>query len=80
MKWINGLTSDAKWKIKKNRLENWHKWFAWYPVTIEITEDGHKVKVWWEKLWRIGTFHPGCDYGYWTWEYKERKDRGGNDY
>lgn len=34
MKWTTKKCRDLNWKRK------WHKWFAWYPITINST------KVW----------------------------------
>ncbi len=64
MKWKNGLTEEEK----INRKQEWHKWFAWYPVTVRVTEDKHKIKCWLETVQR-----KGCLYGFgtWSWEYKE---------
>jgi hypothetical protein len=49
MEWINGLTSEARRALK----ERWHKWFAWYPITIEINNESHKVKLWLEYVERL---------------------------
>ncbi|MGB4188501.1 MAG: hypothetical protein WBJ58_00880 [Syntrophales bacterium] len=43
MKWVNGETDEHK----RERLAQWHRWFAWYPVTLKI-EDGHRIKIWLE--------------------------------
>jgi hypothetical protein len=40
MKWINGYTFEAK----QVRKEQWHKWFAWYPVTVGITSEGRQIR------------------------------------
>ena len=45
-----------KW-IKKNQ-EKWHKWFAWYPVTVHDI-DGQDYRVWLQTIERrmvFGTF------------------------
>lgn len=68
MKWINGLTAYAK----VDHRENWHQWFAWYPVCVGITPDRHKIKVWWESVERRGTFHVGYEDCYWTYDYREK--------
>jgi hypothetical protein len=42
MKWINGETKyskKARLKEKIKKLQEWHKWFAWYPVKIGTTID-----------------------------------------
>ena len=76
MKWINGET----WLSKKRRLENWHKWFAWFPVTVGyVVVDGkiRRVKVWWEHVERKGKYYEWlCDDDGWTWEYREIPDYG----
>lgn len=48
MRWINGLT----WEEKVRRRNNWHRWFAWYPVIAGKTVDGKKIKVWWDYVER----------------------------
>ena len=45
MKWINGETRDSKIE----RKQEWHTWFAWYPVIVGYVKIGNKtrrVKVW----------------------------------
>ena len=41
-------------KKRKSKYEKlkWHKWFAWYPVVVEITPDGDKKKIWLEYVLR----------------------------
>lgn len=68
MKWINGET----WKHKLARLSEWHSWFAWYPIKIRATEDGHWIKIWGETILRKGSYVVGDDMDtWWNWEYKE---------
>jgi hypothetical protein len=69
MKWINGLT-DTEWV---RRREFWHRWFAWYPVVVSKTTDGHKIKVWWEYVERKGKRFVGIDGIEWTFIYREMK-------
>ena len=73
MKWINGETYISK----KIRLEKWHKWFAWYPITINHIdcEDGkiRNVKIWLETVMRKGTSHCCEGLSCWSYEYKEVK-------
>lgn len=70
MRWLNGLT----WEGKKRRLEGWHPWFAWHPVTIRV-EDGRKRRAWMERAYRRGTFNQGrtihgnSKYVWWSWQY-----------
>jgi len=67
MRWINGET----FKHKKDRLSEWHIWFAWYPVTVGFTDNGHWIKIWRENILRKGSYLD-CELGgWWTWEYKE---------
>jgi hypothetical protein len=74
MKWINGET----WESERTRLENWHKWFAWYPVTVAtvLMPDGktRKLKSWLITVLRKGTFHSWIEDCYWDWEYKEQTE------
>jgi len=59
-------------KSGSQRREDWHRWFAWYPVFAETADncaDGHiETKlVWLEDVERkeyIG-------YGGWSWRYRE---------
>lgn len=67
MIWVNGLI----YEYKKKKKEQWHKWFAWYPVVIRITEDHHEVKAWLQYVERIGRFHSTWDECYWIWNYRE---------
>jgi hypothetical protein len=65
MKWINGLTFQEK--IRRKSL--WHEWYAWFPVRVGVTKDGHGIYAWLETVMRKGTYH--C-WGYdchWTYEY-----------
>lgn len=34
MKFNCGLTGAEKYAIKKAKLINWHRWFAWRPVRV----------------------------------------------
>lgn len=61
--------------LKRNKIMDrtkWHKWFAWYPVTVETYDDYSNKKVWLEYVWRLGILECGmdgqCDMGY---EYME---------
>lgn len=69
MKFNCGMTRDAKRAIKHNRLENWHKKFAWLPIRA-----GENDCRWLEFYDRKGTFNTGrYEYsfnGYWSWEYR----------
>ena len=55
--------------FKRNKLEEkkvWHKWFAWYPVTVAITPDGDKKKIWWQFVQRC--YYP-CYHYKWAGNY-----------
>lgn len=63
MKWIGGLSWEAREKRRKQK-EEWHQWFAWFPVTVDLmnktTVNERHFKVWLEIVWRKGTYHPGA--------------------
>lgn len=65
MKLDCGLT----WADEKKRLENWHEWFAWYPVQL----GSHDCR-WLEVVMRKGMY---CEIIYapsiWFWEYKAKE-------
>ncbi len=42
MRWVNGET----WGAEIHRRGQWHPWFAWHPVTVAVTTEGNKIKVW----------------------------------
>jgi hypothetical protein len=67
MKWINGET----WEHKKERIERWNPYFAWYPIKIGIV-DGHHVKIWLEWIERKGTVYSGWDGICTVWDYREK--------
>jgi hypothetical protein len=50
---------------KALRLENWHRWFAWYPVRV----GSHDCR-WLEAVERKGTFRGWIGDPYWEWEYR----------
>ncbi len=58
------LFSIDTWKVKEKRLSNWHRWFAWYPINIEI---GEKECIFW--LQYVQRRSLGWNLGY-MWEYK----------
>lgn len=50
------------WVLRKlDELEDWHLWFAWYPVMIDVNGDC----VWLETVWKKQTY----DWATKTWEY-----------
>ena len=72
MRWVNGLT----WEAYCEQRQNWHRWFAWFPVVVRITDDGHNVRAWMEYVERSSTYQllggwAGC--GGWVHQYREAK-------
>lgn len=58
---------------KRNRLQNWHSYFTWWPTRI-----GKGDCRWLEYIERKGTYHENHYYGsstWWTWEYREKQPR-----
>jgi len=53
MKWITKNTIQ----YKHNTKLNWHKWFAWFPVTVKQYADGSAKKVWLEYVMRKGDMY-----------------------
>lgn len=50
---------------RRDRLSNWHRWFAWYPVRM-----GENDCRWLEWVSRKGEFEY-CGMGFnWSWAYK----------
>ena len=76
MEWINGLTNQEKRRLYEegiNKMKEWHRWFAWHPVTIG-TKGVRKIKAWFcwvEKRGRQAEWmdETGC-YWRWKWEYR----------
>jgi hypothetical protein len=68
MIWIGGKTYELKEKKRIDRLTNWHKWFAWHPVTVEIV-NGRKRKAWLCKVYRKLTRVGGLESYWWNREY-----------
>ena len=68
MKWKAGKTYATKIEY----YTSWHKWFAWYPITI-FERNGRKVKLWLEYIERKGRICMGGIYesNYYEWEYRE---------
>jgi len=73
MRFNRGMTyeqRELKFSQERERLQEWHSWFAWHPVKAETGEI-----VWLEFVLRKGTFHPAIPSdvldspSYWTWEY-----------
>jgi len=77
MRWIDGLTDNEKERLFNERIkrkEAWHRWFAWYPVTVG--EQGkHKIKVWLSFVERKGIcFHNYTHILDWYYDYREIKN------
>lgn len=53
------------WTEQKARLEQWHRWFAWYPVKIS----NHDCR-WFETIERRGTFWSPWGDAFWHWTYR----------
>lgn len=54
MIWLSDETKESY----KNRIEKWHKWFAWFPVVIgKQKKNGieRNVKVWFRNIYRKRT-------------------------
>lgn len=65
MKFDCGLTKQER----QERLETWHRWFAWCPIRM----GSHDCR-WLEYVWRKGKFYPYTIIGpYWEWIYKSYK-------
>lgn len=67
-----------KWYKRNKLIEkcNWYKWFAWYPVNVEVTSDGDKKYIWWEWVWARKVFYGYSFEGHELLEnqYKEMKN------
>ena len=70
MIWIGGVTREENIR----RREEWHKWFAWRPVTVEIIL-GKKVRAWLETVERKGKHKVVMGSNEWKWEYREKEER-----
>jgi len=86
MKWVNGLTKERRLEFWNERIsakaekrKKWARWFAWRPVTVGMTSDQHKIKIWlqyversadlWKAPWdEVFTNHPEIT---WHWYYRE---------
>jgi hypothetical protein len=71
MKWLGSLTVIEKvdrWFQKNKPKEDWHKWFAWYPVVVG-KRSGRYVMVW------FGYVERKSVYPYKFWDYREVKKK-----
>jgi len=63
-----------KWDCdaRERRREQWHLWFAWYPVKVA---DGDCR--WLERVWRKGAYHYSHYFSHydcgWNWRYSAEK-------
>jgi hypothetical protein len=75
MRWTGGLNEVYAYNKEKARLQQWHKWFAWRPVVVDITIDNKNVYAWMEIVYRKGTYTEGVLTipGYWTFIYARRE-------
>jgi len=60
---------------RRKRKERWHNWFAWFPVTLEVYQDGSKVKAWLTTVQRKGTLYNYGSKVFWTYKYKAKPRR-----
>lgn len=49
----------------------WHKWFAWYPVKMDVGLNKGRW-VWLKVIWRNGDSPVGC--GGWYWYYAKNEE------
>lgn len=62
------------WPEKKAALEQWHDWFAWYPVRVAP----HDCR-WLERVDRKGTLMcEGWGDSWWVWQYRTKGDENEN--
>lgn len=54
---------------KSLNLEQWHRWFAWHPVKLEVDPGEDSTWVWLETIEQRR--QPGWPYGY-TWRYRNK--------
>jgi hypothetical protein len=52
-----------RWEYKFKSKEVWHKWFAWYPVTLLNTH----TKVWLEFVLRRSFINDTCTHYYYEY-------------
>ena len=57
-------------EYEKQAKECWHRWFAWYPVTVKEYPDGAERKVWLQTVDRKGTCTYDWEGRWWTFEYR----------
>jgi hypothetical protein len=67
MRWIDGYTFEQK----RKQREEWHRWWAWFPVVAGITPNGRKIKVWLGYVDRSGSVSFVNIIFRWDYTYKE---------
>ncbi len=69
-------TIEEKCKAKRRKKKEWHKWFAWHPIKLWLSDDYHEI-VWFEKVerrglrWSRGSMDTAGMGHYWEWLYRE---------
>lgn len=53
------------WQERKEKLCDWHSWYAWYPVRV-----GPRECRWLERVERKGEYWFAIGGSGWTWEYR----------
>ena len=61
-----------KWSDKDKR--DWHRWFAWYPVTLVSPDTGAHVTFWLHDVWRVRV--NGTYFSYWVYSGDDAKPGG----
>jgi len=62
---IYGKTNKQRLREVK-RIEDWHVWFAWKPITL----NGGRI-CWLQRVMRKGEWCCSYDGGSWEYDYKE---------
>jgi hypothetical protein len=60
-----------KWSDEKKR--EWHKWFAWHPITLINPDTGTHVTFWLGSVWRIRI--NGYYFPYWAYSGDDAKPK-----
>lgn len=62
------------YKINKQKEnEQWHIWFAWFPIKVKTMDDGDFKYVWLENVLRCGEWHHVRHDSYFEYHHKEIK-------
>jgi len=56
------------WNEKRLAREQWHRWFAWFPVKV-----GERDCRWFEFVERKGAYYFTLYESGWDWEYRALK-------